>query len=683
MQGIPDEQLDIPSREVQLELDRLRRQVTDLQSQLNHGPGSLDHSTPSIRSLPRHEDGLADDQEGPDVLPADDPVTASEDEQPEEDDALVQSTASILEFLAWGKRKNFGNESILSPEVSVSRQPRESEYTRDVPDGLEESGNTLNILQLLLPSPKRVWQLVKYHETSLLWYHNSYYAPTFRKQLRSFYNDHSGSIIGSYDSTRAVNLQWIALLFSILTGTMTCAPYSLTSAWGFKEPERELLSKKWFHAVISSLNKAEYTAKQSILSVQAISTLTISAHILGNSNMHAVHIAAAVRIAQGLGLHRLTDDSPIKDTTEKETGRRVWAQLCSQDWFSTSFYETYLINPIYSSSELPTNCHDDDLAPHPDRTPTVVSYSRFLTRIAGLMPPLQDELMGCNTAYTRYEQVLKWDRRLRDLVTAELPTCFSKSPLSADWPDYIPWARRALAISSSHKIIMIHRSFLAESFVNPTFEFTRGTCIAASKTIIKEYKAVLQEASPILWIHQAFSIAAAITLTLDILHRNVTEPEYFEHKKLVENVADILQDVKGMIASRGSKLLSALLREVDTRESQVSDTSTVETHSNKRRRLDSVHGMAPERRHGRNGFNAKSFVGRFCNELNPSAKRSTQHQFSDRGYEADFEFGNLSAARVLGHFEDVDENQLNPQSFGLDGATDFEDLLYLAQHDII
>ncbi|KAF5696251.1 c6 zinc finger domain-containing protein [Fusarium mundagurra] len=607
----------------------------------------------------------------------------SENEPPKEDEALIQSTASILEFLAWGKRKSLGNEALLSPEVTVSREPKESEYTRDVPDGLEESGNTLNILQLLLPSPKQVWQLVMYHEASLLWYHNSYHAPTFREQLRSFYNNHSGSIIESHYSIRVVNLQWIALLFSVLTGTMTCAPYSVTSAWGFQEVERELLCKKWFHAVISSLNKAEYTAKQSILSVQAISTLTISAHILGNSNMHAVHIAAAVRIAQGLGLHRLTDDSPVKDPIEKETGRRVWAQLCSQDWFSTSFYETYLINPIYSSSELPTNCHDNELVSYPDSIPTIVSYSRFLTRIASLMPSLQDELIACNTGYTRYEKVLKWDKRLRDLVTTELPYCLSKSTLSTDWPDYIPWARRALAITSAHKIIMIHRSFLAESFVNPTFEFTRGTCIAASKTIIKEYKAALQEAGPIIWIHQAFSIAAAITLTLDILHRDNMEPEYVEHKKLIQNVADILQDVKGMIASRGTKLLSALLKEVGKHENEISDTSTVNTQSNKRRRLGSTHCVVSEKTQRRIGFNVNAFVARFCNELGETSKGSKSHQFSDQECQEALQAESLLALRVPGFFEDLDANQLNYQSFGLNGATDFENLLYLAQQDIM
>jgi hypothetical protein len=608
-------------------------------------------------------------------------------EEPEQEDegTVLDNAVSILEFLAWGKRKDQNYQDSVSPEANVMRQKVETGDVRDVPDGLEETSNIINILQLLLPNPRQVWQLVDYHETSLLWYHNSYYAPTFRKQLKVFYDRFSGCVV-SNECKREVNLQWLALLFSILAGSMTCAPSSTTLFWGFKNSERNLLSKKWFRAAISSLNKGEYTAKHSLLSVQAISTLTISAHLLGNSNMHAIHLASAVRIAQGLGLHRLADDTH-GDIIEIETGRRIWTQLCNQDWFSTSFYETYLINPLYSSTDLPRNCHDKDMKPLPEHTPTITSYCRFLTKVASIMPQLQDELVTCNTSYTKYDQVLKWDKHLRALVTAECPSCLSNCPFESDWPDYVPWARRALAISSSHKIIMIHRSFLSESFLNPAFEFTKRTCLAASKTIIKEYKSVVEENGPILWIHQAFSVAAAIILVLDILHRGDSEPEYTAHKVLAEDIVHLLNAADSMIALRGSKLLSALLFEVGRRANRsninaLPGDDACNRTGNKRRRLnkpalDGGQAVSPRR-----GLNVTAFIHLFCNE--PQA--STRPTVPSRNVET----SKSNASDNIFSLADVGEahKDLSPDVFyyppqGLETATDFENLLYLASHDML
>ncbi|KAJ5133320.1 hypothetical protein N7526_004685 [Penicillium atrosanguineum] len=57
---------------------------------------------------------------------------------------------------------------------------------------------------------------------------------------------------------------------------------------------------------------------------------------------------------------------------------------------------------------------------------------------------------------------------------------------------------------------MIHRKFLWSSFTNLAFAFTRKTCIAAAKTIIREQKQVIKEDGPVLWIYHAFSVAASI-----------------------------------------------------------------------------------------------------------------------------------------------------------------------------
>ncbi|KAH7109110.1 c6 zinc finger domain-containing protein [Dendryphion nanum] len=581
-------------------------------------------------------------------------------------DVVAQDAASILEFLAWGRRKDPEYHTVVSPEA----HHHESTATGAASDSFDEC-SSLHVLQLLLPSPRQVWLLIDWHEECLLWYHGSYFAPTFRAQTEFFFSKQSGII-----QNPSVNLQWVALLFSVMTASLACAPQSRAQQWGFRDAERETLSKRWFQATITCLNRADYTTNLTIFSCQAIATATISAHMLGYSNSQSIHLAAATRIAQSLALHRLGADAR-GNTVEKEIGRRVWAQLCSQDWFGIPFSESYLINPLYMTSEPPTNCHDHDMVELPTRIPTITSYCRFLHDIAAIMPQLQDGLMSCNTPYTRYEQVLKWDKCLRTLSIQERPIFLTNSPLDPTWPSWVPWGRRALAISSSHKIIMIHRSFLSDSFTNPAFAFTRRTCLAASKTIIKEYKCVVEEDGPILWIHQAFSVAASIILLLDILHRDPSETECAEHRQLVEDTMKILRTCRNsMIATRGIDLLGALLVEV----SKTLNGDITTSQGRKRARDGSIK------------FSVPAFVKGFCVEKSPNHQVPHSRQARQDNQNAQGTTVVCAEQNVPGHmahvmtqsdqmeFGQMDLNFAFPPA-GLDGTNGFENLLYLANHD--
>jgi hypothetical protein len=599
----------------------------------------------------------------------------------------MKDAASILEFLAWGRRKIPNYDSSISFQADANEETPSGDVcdappTPSFPNSTENNGQIAS-LQLLMPSKKQLLELVRYHEESLLWYHCSYYAPTFRGQVEVFYDRFHGAV-----ESRGINLQWLALLFAVMTGSISCAPDHIAQQWGFRLPERETLSRQWFRAVYTCLNTADYAANQSILSVQAISTSTISAHLLGFSNIHSIYLAAVIRVAQGLGLHRIADDSP-GSVVDKECGRRLWSQLCCQDWFSIPFSDTYLINPLYSQSLHPTNCQDEDMLPLPENVPTITTYCRLLTRIASIMPQLQDDLMSCNTPYTRYEQVIKSDKRMRALSTFERPSFLLQGPIHPSWPIYVPWARRSLAISSAHKIIMIHRTFLSESFTNPAFSFTRRTCLAASKTIIKEYKLAMDEDEPILWTHQAFSVAASIILILDVLHRSPSENEYREHTQLVEDTVDILRQCRNsMIASRGFKLLSALLDEI----SRASQMPNIRKRRHDGSKTYSDHTAEPSRRN--RSFSVPTFVKSFCNgrkQPNTAALVSSNQNFTDYTSSpggtdlsltiAEFHPSSTGSMGLLSGTQFGNDGSFFPHGF--EGATSFDNLLYLANHDFM
>lgn len=146
-----------------------------------------------------------------------------------------------------------------------------------------------------------------------------------------------------------------------------------------------MLAKQWYQCSIECLNNARYQQNHSCKTLlplyeRLLSSLTYDTSvqcadhckldylrpytrviasnlphwyiliIVRFSNSQSVLLASAVRIAQALGLHRLTrtkrgsyesDGENATDVVQKELGRRIWHQLAVQDWFSVPFSETY------------------------------------------------------------------------------------------------------------------------------------------------------------------------------------------------------------------------------------------------------------------------------------------------------------------------------------------------------
>ncbi|CAI6330953.1 unnamed protein product [Periconia digitata] len=514
-------------------------------------------------------------------------------------DPTACETATVLEFLAWGRKKvvDFGHET------DHYSGPGQSGNETSTTDFFTESTKSaqLDMLEALLPSKEMISKLVDYHNSSILWYHGSYSSTVFSEHLDSFLIDFAGNI-----RHERLQIQWLALLFAILTGSLTCASTVTRQDWGFSDLEATSLSLRWYEATVTCLNMSEYIEKHTIHAVQAIATLTIAAHVLGKSSSQSILLGSAGRIAQSLGLHKLAPESQPLDPNQlrrREVGRRVYIQLCTQDWFQIPFSDTFTHNPKFATTAKPLNCNDDDMVVRDSSIPTQASYCNFRYDIAALMPQLLEAMAGCNALYTKYEQVMKYDAKMRDLATASIPIFLSKNgPVDTEWPRYISWARRSLTICASHKIMMIHRRFLVLSFTNSAFVFTRRTCIAASKTILREVLAPIEADAPVLWIEQAFAIAAGIILSLDALHRRPDEPEFSENGKLIrETISHLRQFKESKIATRGVELLSALEHEInvavmESRKRQYPTDDGGEAPAPKRRALD-VHKLLKDISH--------------------------------------------------------------------------------------
>ncbi|RDW57193.1 hypothetical protein BP5796_12643 [Coleophoma crateriformis] len=164
-----------------------------------------------------------------------------------------------------------------------------------------------------------------------------------------------------------------------------------------------------------------------------------------------------------------------------------------------------------------------------------------------------------------------------------------------------------MTITLANKIIVVHRRFIWLSFIDPTFAFTRVTCVAAAKTILNEFKLIQDEDTPNLWHNENFSVVAAIILSLDIFNRDQKSEEYLEHRQVIRQTIDLLLNRRNVssISSRGARLLQQLLLD----EEKVRSTPQ-ESSSRKRSRDGSLISSNTNTKSG--AFDVSAFVKRFC-----------------------------------------------------------------------
>lgn len=429
---------------------------------------------------------------------------------------------------------------------------------------------TRNLIQSLLPNIDRIWLLVEYHEHYLLWYHCCYHGPTFRAELEG--------VIGEQDDKTTLDIselhpQWMALLFSIMAGSLTCATQSRLQDWGFSKLETSTLSKQWFKAAVTCLNLGDWTTNHDIYAVSAVATLNMSAHALGESGQLSVLLAAAVKIAQSLGLDRLEYDPAREDIDEnspdemrhyalhQDLGRKIWSQLCIQDWMSIPFSGNHIISPSHFTTSRPFSRHYLSMEFVPETFPTYISYMNYVFEIGRLVARHHESTLQSTTPFTKYQQVLEYDRKMKELATKDMPRYFHViAPMDSAWPLWVRWARSSLTICFSHEIIMIHRDYISESFTNPAYSATRVTCVAAAKTILSQLKQALDASGPLIWVDVSFLIVASLILCLDVHHRSTSEPERTIHETLIRDCAEKLQLLdNSVVAERGAALLREML----------------------------------------------------------------------------------------------------------------------------
>ncbi|KAJ0336400.1 hypothetical protein COL922a_008001 [Colletotrichum nupharicola] len=364
----------------------------------------------------------------------------------------------------------------------------------------------------LLPERNTAEVLITFHLEHIAWHHNSLHCPTFLRQCTTFWDT------GAYDQPT-----WLALYSSVLSASLL----SWQNSWKHRDAFPLTLPGcsplELFNFMVDTLYQAHFLQNVSLYSVQAIVISTEVAHNLGLSQLNATLFSTAIRMAECLGIHKITDGSSLDlqtpeeiwdDTLQREVGRRVWLQMVIQDHFAIPFTDSYGINPSQYSTSLPRNANDVDLV---------------------------------DASETRC-----WRAGVRGLALRG-----RVSP--------------SLQLKRYNKIVMIHRPFLFLLLQSDSYAHTRRTCVAAAVTILREHKSIVESGEVSLWTHVAFSITAAIILSFEVICDQSKERDARQEGYL-DAIRDAREHLLGrttndVLAHRGVVLIDAIFSEVGGMES--------------------------------------------------------------------------------------------------------------------
>lgn len=427
-------------------------------------------------------------------------------------------------------------------------------------------------MQSLMPPIDKIVQMINYHEEFLTyWGGGLYHGPTLRKQLQK-----ACTATGKID-LQTVDWRWTALLFSVLSSALIGSPEGTSLEWGFTIEEKVRLSRLWGTATVTCLNLGDYTSQYNLYSVQAIFNLHGFEHLVGSSNQWAALRSVAMVIARGLGLHRLgphPDDQKLPYLNEdqkaafieREIGRRVWYAAATQEWLcsSSQSFPGYNVQRKHFTTTKPAIFDEETIMPVEDGTPTFAVVGNYFFDYAYLLLRFGDEMLDADNAdeQTKYNLILRWDGELRANYAETIPKCLShRTPIQPHWPKWVSWARRLHEASCSHKIIMIHQTFLNASFKDVRYTYSRWACATAARHVLSLYPK-REPDEPQFWVEQAFSITAGICLILDLFHRTEVNAEAQEYLACVKRAVVYLASFPtSSVANHGVRVLTSLLQE--------------------------------------------------------------------------------------------------------------------------
>ena len=242
-------------------------------------------------------------------------------------------------------------------------------------------------------------------------------------------------------------------------------------------------------------------------------------------------LGMVVQLALSMGYHRDPGNFLNISPFDGEIRRRVWKSIVQADLrLSIQMGLPRLLKSQQSDTAEPRNLLDSDfdeatveLPPsRPETEVTPVLYGLAKNRIDSISGLISD--LVADTREHPYPEIMELDRKLQE-AEASLPPIFRWQPLSQSFmvPPQIILHRVWLQLAVQRLLIWLHRRYLAPSYAQVSYDYSRNVCVQAAIKIL-EYQQLLDEETkpeaqlyPVRWMMRSSLAQTAFLLAMSIL----------------------------------------------------------------------------------------------------------------------------------------------------------------------
>ncbi|GJN89171.1 hypothetical protein Rhopal_002145-T1 [Rhodotorula paludigena] len=427
-----------------------------------------------------------------------------------------------------------------------------------------EYKRTMEKIYTHLPDKRRSRQMVEQYFEQFDWFFTILHHKTFWAENDRFWEMVEGGRKLEVDPT------WLAIYFLILA-------LSCDESMHIANPGTPDESGVWEE------ESAKFHAFAVRVTVFFACWTLISAHG-GEFGRFSSWLACAIRAAQKMGLHQLTDDPenmppddpawpPGKNALKRESALRLWGYLTFFDHLAASArFKAYTIHPSHTTTPALSNVNSADLSPtdwhitpNPRSVLTDASLEYHKLQMARISRKTFDLLIAGSEGFN-YGTILELDKDYRDMLES-LPDVWQQEYSSLEHKDPIIRNKRYLAMQGAHnRLVRLHRPFLVKGWEpNSRFAYSTEACIRSAKIVIISHHNNL-EVNRNLRMMYSHSLTAAIVLSADLYHSidiGATDVEIDSKDELLALSVELFSEkLQHKVASRHLRTILAAGRRV-------------------------------------------------------------------------------------------------------------------------
>ncbi|GAA6050145.1 hypothetical protein JCM3770_000423 [Rhodotorula araucariae] len=433
-----------------------------------------------------------------------------------------------------------------------------------------------------LPEKQLSYKLVQAYFDEIDWLHIVFHRQCFEAEHERVWE--------MLETGRATEIDpmWLACYFMVLALAVDGLRCQKTQLALTPDERARCATHTWFALAQRLLQLGDGTGRPQVRYIQA--TILVGqwlqcCSVGGQASRFLTLMATAIRTAQLLGIHQLTEDPNVMPAPDpawppnpcslrREVALRLFGLLTFLDFISASSrLRSYLIDPEQCTTPPCSNVNLDELSitscelpqrPREVYTDSSFEYAKY--RLARASREVVDRLVSDSSTFT-YDTITALDRKYRE-VLKECSVALATHDISTRPSPSKLW-KEAIAEEGLHsRLIRLHRPFMAKH------AYSHSSCMESAERLIRSHVIITAATKNVYFVY-SHCLTASICLFVDLFQsvdQDLPEPQVEKKKEVVSLATRVFAHAEQItspslrhIVQTGAQILSGLFAALEKR----------------------------------------------------------------------------------------------------------------------